>query len=94
MDGCRDGCRDGWIDGMIVCVFMWRASPSAPKEEYLITDVAYCEQAVIFLKQAKLEQDAGQRRKEEGTLPVSTDARSCRNDRIPSSDADVSACDG
>lgn len=50
------------------------ASPSAPKEEYLITDVAYCEQAVIFLKQAKLERDAGQRRKEDGTLPVSTDA--------------------
>lgn len=48
-------------------------SPSAPKEEYLITDVAYCEQAVIFLKQAKLEQDAGQRRKEDGTLPVSSE---------------------
>lgn len=50
------------------------ASPSAPKEEYLITDVAYCEQAVIFLKQAKLERDGGQRRKEEGTLPVSSEA--------------------
>lgn len=35
--------------------------------------MAYCEQAVIFLKQAKLERDAGQRRKEDGTLPVSTD---------------------
>lgn len=53
--------------------------PSAPKDEYLITDVAYCEQAVIFLKQAKLEQDAGQRRKEDGTLPVSSDARRCWN---------------
>ncbi|XP_003973503.2 rho GTPase-activating protein 40 isoform X1 [Takifugu rubripes] len=46
-----------------------KAPLSTPKEEYLITDVAYCEQAVIFLKQAKLEQDAGQRRKEDGTLP-------------------------
>lgn len=52
---------------------IWPVSPSAPKEEYLITDVAYCEQAVIFLKQAKLEQDAGQRRKEDGTLPVSSE---------------------
>uniref|UniRef100_H3CNL8 Rho-GAP domain-containing protein n=1 Tax=Tetraodon nigroviridis TaxID=99883 RepID=H3CNL8_TETNG len=46
-----------------------KAPLSTPKEEYLITDVAYCEQAVIFLKQAKLERDAGQRRKEDGTLP-------------------------
>lgn len=46
----------------------------------MITDVAYCEQAVIFLKQAKLEQDAGQRRKEDGTLPVSTDTGRCWND--------------
>lgn len=36
--------------------------------------MAYCEQAVIFLKQAKLERDGGQRRKEEGTLPVSPEA--------------------
>ncbi|CAF96496.1 unnamed protein product [Tetraodon nigroviridis] len=50
-----------------------KAPLSTPKEEYLITDVAYCEQAVIFLKQAKLERDAGQRRKEDGTLPVRTD---------------------
>lgn len=44
----------------------------APKEEFYITDVAYCEQAVIFLKQAKLPQNNSQRRKEDGTLPVST----------------------
>lgn len=43
----------------------------APKEEFFITDVAYCEQAVIFLKQAKLVQNNSQRRKEDGTLPVS-----------------------
>ncbi|KAG7244833.1 hypothetical protein INR49_029852 [Caranx melampygus] len=41
----------------------------APREEFLITDVAYCEQAVIFLKQAKLPQNNIQRRKEDGTLP-------------------------
>ncbi|KAL7408310.1 hypothetical protein ABVT39_021285 [Epinephelus coioides] len=41
----------------------------APKEEFFITDVAYCEQAVIFLKQAKLPQNSSQRRKEDGTLP-------------------------
>ncbi|XP_036957692.1 rho GTPase-activating protein 40 isoform X4 [Acanthopagrus latus] len=41
----------------------------APKEEIFITDVAYCEQAVIFLKQAKLPQNNVQRRKEDGTLP-------------------------
>lgn len=43
----------------------------ATKDEIFITDVAYCEQAVIFLKQAKLPQNNGQRRKEDGTLPVS-----------------------
>lgn len=43
----------------------------APKEEFFITDVAYCEQAVILLKQAKLAQNNSQRRKEDGTLPVS-----------------------
>lgn len=43
----------------------------AAKEEFFITDVAYCEQAVIFLKQAKLVQNNSQRRKEDGTLPVS-----------------------
>ncbi|CAJ1050377.1 rho GTPase-activating protein 40 isoform X2 [Xyrichtys novacula] len=41
----------------------------APKEEFFITDVAYCEQAVIFLKQAKLPQNKILRRKEDGTLP-------------------------
>uniref|UniRef100_A0AAQ6AEY0 Rho-GAP domain-containing protein n=1 Tax=Amphiprion ocellaris TaxID=80972 RepID=A0AAQ6AEY0_AMPOC len=41
----------------------------APKEEFFFTDVAYCEQAVIFLKQAKLPQNNSQRRKEDGTLP-------------------------
>lgn len=46
----------------------------APKEEFFITDVAYCEQAVIFLKQAKLAQNNSQRRKEDGTLPVSITA--------------------
>ncbi|XP_047195405.1 rho GTPase-activating protein 40 isoform X3 [Hippoglossus stenolepis] len=40
-----------------------------PKEEFFITDVAYCEQAVIFLKQAKLPHNNSQRRKEDGTLP-------------------------
>lgn len=40
-----------------------------PKEEIFITDVAYCEQAVIFLKQAELPQNNSQRRKEDGTLP-------------------------
>lgn len=44
----------------------------APKDEIFITDVAYCEQAVILLKQAKLPQFTLQRRKEDGTLPVST----------------------
>ncbi|XP_024125444.1 rho GTPase-activating protein 40 isoform X1 [Oryzias melastigma] len=46
---------------------------SAPKEEFLFTDVAYCEQAVIFLKQAKLPQNNSQnsqRRKDDGTLPM------------------------
>ncbi|XP_061582725.1 rho GTPase-activating protein 40 isoform X1 [Cololabis saira] len=42
---------------------------SALKEEFFITDVAYCEQAVIFLKQAKLPQNNSQRRKDDGTLP-------------------------
>ncbi|KAI4827946.1 hypothetical protein KUCAC02_031303 [Chaenocephalus aceratus] len=41
----------------------------APKEEFFITDVAYCEQAVIFLKQASLPQNNSQRRKEDCTLP-------------------------
>ncbi|XP_026204557.1 rho GTPase-activating protein 40 isoform X2 [Anabas testudineus] len=41
----------------------------ATKEEIFITDVAYGEQAVIFLKQAKLPQNNSQRRKEDGTLP-------------------------
>lgn len=41
----------------------------ATKEEFFFTDVAYCEQAVIFLKQAKLPQNNSQRRKEDGTLP-------------------------
>ncbi|XP_063767826.1 rho GTPase-activating protein 40 isoform X3 [Eleginops maclovinus] len=41
----------------------------APKEEFFITDVAFCEQAVIFLKQAKLPQNNSQRRKEDCTLP-------------------------
>ncbi|XP_053301773.1 rho GTPase-activating protein 40 isoform X1 [Pleuronectes platessa] len=40
-----------------------------PKEEFFITDVAYCEQAVIFLKQAKLPHNNSQRRREDGTLP-------------------------
>ncbi|XP_075997419.1 rho GTPase-activating protein 40 isoform X2 [Genypterus blacodes] len=41
----------------------------APKEEIFITDVAYCEQAAILLKQAKLPQKNSQRRKEDGALP-------------------------
>lgn len=47
----------------------------AAKEEFFITDVSYCEQAVIFLKQAKLPQNNSQRRKEDGTLPVSSETR-------------------
>lgn len=87
---------DGWMgnfgDFFPSYAFICPASPSAPKEEYLITDVAYCEQAVIFLKQAKLERDAGQRRKEEGTLPVSPHAF-CRSDWILPTDANVTACE-
>ncbi|XP_041745015.1 rho GTPase-activating protein 40 [Coregonus clupeaformis] len=43
----------------------------APKEEIFITDVAYCEQAAILLKQAKLPQIKKNscKRKEDGTLP-------------------------
>ncbi|KAM9534421.1 rho GTPase-activating protein 40-like isoform 1-T1 [Salvelinus alpinus] len=42
----------------------------APKEEIFITDVAYCEQAAILLKQAKLTQMKNScKRKENGTLP-------------------------
>lgn len=40
-----------------------------PKDEIFITDVAYCEQAVILIKQAKLPQTTYHRRKEDGTLP-------------------------
>ncbi|XP_067361449.1 rho GTPase-activating protein 40 isoform X3 [Channa argus] len=40
-----------------------------PKEEIFFTDVAYCEQAVIVLKQSKFPQNKSQRRKEDGTLP-------------------------
>lgn len=62
---------------LMVCFFSHSAvtpehQRGAPKEEFFITDVAYCEQAVIFLKQAKLAQNNSQRRKEDGTLPVST----------------------
>lgn len=60
---------------MCVCVSCSAVTPEhhrgAPKEEFFITDIAYCEQAVIFLKQAKLPQNNSQRRKEDGTLPVS-----------------------
>jgi hypothetical protein len=43
-----------------------------PKEDVFITDVAYCEQAAILLKQAMLPQiqNNGRKRKEDGTLPV------------------------
>ena len=61
---------------MCVCVSCSALSPEhrrgVPKEEFFITDVAYCEQAVIFLKQAKLPHNNSQRRKEDGTLPVRT----------------------
>ncbi|XP_031423394.1 rho GTPase-activating protein 40 isoform X2 [Clupea harengus] len=40
-----------------------------PKEETFITDVAYCEQAAILLKQAKLPPTTNQHRKDDGTLP-------------------------
>lgn len=42
---------------------------AAPKEEFLITDIAYCEQAVIFIKQAKFPPNNIPHRKEDGTLP-------------------------
>ncbi|KAM4741772.1 rho GTPase-activating protein 40 isoform 1-T1 [Anableps anableps] len=42
---------------------------AAPKEEFLITDIAYCEQAVIFIKQAKFPLNNIPHRKEDGTLP-------------------------
>ncbi|XP_051931975.1 rho GTPase-activating protein 40 [Hippocampus zosterae] len=42
---------------------------SAPREEIFFTDVAYCEQAVIFLKLARLSPSNIQRRREESTLP-------------------------
>lgn len=44
---------------------------AAPKEEFLITDIAYCEQAVIFIKQANFPLNNIPYRKEDGTLPVS-----------------------
>ncbi|XP_069547108.1 rho GTPase-activating protein 40 isoform X7 [Brachyistius frenatus] len=43
--------------------------PQGAPKEFFITDVAYCEQAVILIKQAKLPQNNSQRRKEDGTLP-------------------------
>ncbi|XP_048879846.1 rho GTPase-activating protein 40 [Brienomyrus brachyistius] len=39
------------------------------REEIFITDIAYCEQAAILLKQAKLPQNSTSRRKDDGTLP-------------------------
>ncbi|KAG9340650.1 hypothetical protein JZ751_021206 [Albula glossodonta] len=39
------------------------------KEEIFITDVAYCEQAAILLKQSKLPQNSSIRKKDDGTLP-------------------------
>ncbi|XP_057702666.1 rho GTPase-activating protein 40 isoform X2 [Corythoichthys intestinalis] len=48
---------------------MTSVSKSAPEDEIFMTDVAYCEQAVILLKQAKLTQNNIQRRREDGTLP-------------------------
>ncbi|KAJ8400802.1 hypothetical protein AAFF_G00391560 [Aldrovandia affinis] len=39
------------------------------KEEIFITDVAYCEQAAILLKQAKLPQNSIRHKKDDGTLP-------------------------
>ncbi|XP_036839088.1 rho GTPase-activating protein 40 isoform X2 [Oncorhynchus mykiss] len=45
-----------------------------PKEDVFITEVAYCEQAAILLKQAMLPQiqNNGRKRKEDGTLPRMT----------------------
>uniref|UniRef100_A0AAY4B4F0 Rho-GAP domain-containing protein n=1 Tax=Denticeps clupeoides TaxID=299321 RepID=A0AAY4B4F0_9TELE len=43
--------------------------PLRKASEIFITDVAYCEQAAILLKQAKLPQSSTQRRKDDGTLP-------------------------
>lgn len=66
-------CRLELID-LSLCVFHLAVKTEhqqcAPKE-FFITDVAYCEQALIFLKQAKLPQNNTQRRKDDGTLPVS-----------------------
>ncbi|XP_063070975.1 rho GTPase-activating protein 40 isoform X2 [Engraulis encrasicolus] len=43
---------------------------AASREEIFITDVAYCEQAAILLKQAKMPaHSASQRRKDDATLP-------------------------
>ncbi|KAL2091429.1 hypothetical protein ACEWY4_013692 [Coilia grayii] len=39
------------------------------REEIFITDVAYCEQAAVLLKQPKMPQTASQRRKDDATLP-------------------------
>uniref|UniRef100_A0A8C9V3D1 Rho GTPase activating protein 40 n=1 Tax=Scleropages formosus TaxID=113540 RepID=A0A8C9V3D1_SCLFO len=40
-----------------------------PREEIFNTDVAYCEQAAILLKQARLPQNGSCRRRDDGTLP-------------------------
>lgn len=40
------------------------------KDEIFITDVAYCEQAAILLKQAKLPQHSVQWKRDDGFLPV------------------------
>ncbi|XP_062328282.1 rho GTPase-activating protein 40 isoform X2 [Osmerus eperlanus] len=48
---------------------------ATPREEMFITDVAYCEQAVLFLKQAKL-QNTKTARREDGTLPRVTSPHS------------------
>ncbi|KAL4655763.1 rho GTPase-activating protein 40 [Arapaima gigas] len=40
-----------------------------PREEVFITDVAYCEQAAIHLKQTRLPQNGSCRRRDDGTLP-------------------------
>uniref|UniRef100_A0A7N8Y3I9 Rho GTPase-activating protein 40-like n=1 Tax=Mastacembelus armatus TaxID=205130 RepID=A0A7N8Y3I9_9TELE len=63
---CMCVCNYGCVSYSAV---MAEHQQGAPKEEFFITDVAYCEQAVIFFKQAKLPQNNIQRRKEDGTLP-------------------------
>nr|XP_015220526.1 PREDICTED: rho GTPase-activating protein 40-like [Lepisosteus oculatus] len=50
----------------------------AARDEIFITDVAYCEQAVIMLKQAKLPWNSNLQKKDDGTLPQKVVCPRCR----------------